>query len=76
MRRHTESGPPLSGKTTRLVALANRLATSGKRVRFENVELRPEYLRKRYKLDRRVEVVTVKLNPARPVVEQEAVVEG
>lgn len=75
MRRHTESGPPMSGKTTRLVALANRLAAGGKRVRFENVELRPGYLQQHFKLDRRVEVVTVTLDPARPVVEQEAVVE-
>lgn len=76
MRRHIESGPPLSGKTTRLVALANRLAASGKRVRFENFELRRDYLRMRFGLDPRVEVVSVTLDPARPVSEQEAVVEG
>lgn len=43
----TESGPPKSGKTARLITQANLAHNSGKEVVFFNYEMTPEALRVR-----------------------------
>ena len=56
-QRFAAKGRPGSGKTRRLVALANRFVAEGRDVRFFNVELIEGVLRCKYQLDARVRIV-------------------
>jgi RecA/RadA recombinase len=68
---HRESGPSCSGKTTRLVALANEAAAKGGRVAFRTVEHSHKVLRGKFGLRPEVEVKIADWDPDLDADEQE-----